>query len=69
MPSLSLYHRQRFPAEIISHCVWLSGTAAGCPAAEAVESNWRSRSRQPDSTKELAVCGGIEFLFLLALLH
>ena len=21
--SVSLYHRQRFPAEIISHCVWL----------------------------------------------
>ena len=21
--SLSLYHRHRFPAEIISHCVWL----------------------------------------------
>src|SRR5260221_5302585 len=23
MPSPSLYHRHRFPAEIISHCVWL----------------------------------------------
>lgn len=23
MPSASLYHRHRFPAEIISHCVWL----------------------------------------------
>src|SRR3979490_2720593 len=23
MPSNSLYHRHRFPAEIISHCVWL----------------------------------------------
>src|SRR5215472_9274787 len=22
-PSLSLYHRHRFPAEITSHCVWL----------------------------------------------
>jgi len=21
--SVSLYHRHRFPAEIISHCVWL----------------------------------------------
>src|ERR1700737_2838070 len=23
MPSPSLYHRHRFPAEIIGHCVWL----------------------------------------------
>src|SRR5258705_5633028 len=23
MPSVSFYHRYRFPAEIISHCVWL----------------------------------------------
>jgi putative transposase len=23
MRTLSLYHRHRFPAEIISHCVWL----------------------------------------------
>ena len=23
MRSISLYHRHRFPAEIISHCVWL----------------------------------------------
>ena len=23
MPSPSLYHRHRFPSEIISHCVWL----------------------------------------------
>src|SRR6266849_7108089 len=23
MPSISLYHRHRFPAEIFSHCVWL----------------------------------------------